>query len=150
VGDSKDLGNPRIMFSFPMSEIRYRVEIVFPSIFIGSQVSNLIGLLLFGLSSMFETLISFLSLTIGIRCLFANCSSIKFPWVPLLMSAWISMLFSPLNILVLTCIDFESLPGTLRILMDLTERRLEGLDVVTSLLTENPFGFLHCRIHIFL
>jgi hypothetical protein len=143
-------GNPRITSSFPMSEIRYRVEIVFPSIFVGSRVSNLIGPLLFGLSSTFETLISFLSLTIGIWCFFANSSSIKFPWAPLSMSALISTLFSPLIIRVLTCIDFESLPGTLRILMDLMERRLEGLDVVTSLLTKNPVGFLRRRIRILL
>jgi hypothetical protein len=34
--------------------------------------------------------------------------------------------------------------------MDLMERRLEGLDVVTSLLTKNPVGFLCRQIRILL
>ena len=34
--------------------------------------------------------------------------------------------------------DFESLSGTLQIVRALIESHLEGLDIVASLLTENP------------
>ena len=42
-------GSPRITSSFPKFKIKNRVEIVFPSVFVGSLVWNLIGPFLFGL-----------------------------------------------------------------------------------------------------
>jgi len=57
------------------------------------------------------------------------------------------MIFSPSIILVSTFIDFESLFGTLQILMALMESPLEGLVVVASLRTKNPGSLLRLTLH---
>ena len=95
---------------------------------------------------MFETGISFLSLISRSWCFFANCSSINAPWAPQSISALVLMIFFPSIILVSTFIDFESLFGTLSILIALMESPLEGLVVVASLHTKNP-GFLLQLVH---
>jgi len=95
-------GNLKITFSFPKWLIKNLVEIIFPSIFTGSQLGYLIGPFLFGVSSMFEIGISFFSLKSGSWCSFANCSSINAPWVPQSISTLVSMIFFPSKILVLT------------------------------------------------
>jgi len=120
---------------------------IFPLIFTGSQVNSLIGPFLFGVSSTFETGISFFSLKSGSWCFFANHSSINAPWVPQSISALVSMIFFPSIILVSTVIDFESLSGTPRILMALMEGPLEGLVVVASLHTKNPQVLLQLILH---
>jgi len=111
---------------------------MFPLIFTESWVYCLIGPFLFGVSSTFETGISFFSFTSGSQCFFANCSSIKAPLAPQSISTLVSMIFFPSIISVLTFIVFELLFGTLQIVRALMESSLEGLDVIASLLTEYP------------
>jgi len=139
-------GNPKITFSFPKWLIKNSVEMMFPLIFTGSQMRYLIGPFLFGVSSMFETGISFFSLKSRSWCSFVNCSSKNAPWVPQSISAFVSMIFFPSIILVSTVIDFESLSGTLQILRALMEGPQEGLDVVASLCTKNHWVLLQLTL----
>jgi len=141
-------GNLKITFSFPKWLIKNSVEITFPSIFTGSRVRYLIGPFLFGVSSTFETGISFFSLKSGSRCSFVNHSSINAPWVPQYISTLVSMIFFLSIILVSTVIDFESLSGTLRILRALMESPCEGLVIVASLHTKNPQVLLQLNLHL--
>jgi len=120
----------------------------FPLIFTGSLVRYLIGPFLFGVSSMFETGISFFSLKSGSWCSFVNHSSINTPWAPQSISPLVSTIFFPSKILVSTVIDFESLSGTLRILRALMESPHEGLIVIASLHTKNPQIFLQPYLHL--
>jgi len=120
----------------------------FPLIFTGSQVRYLIGPFLFGVSSTFETGISFFNFKSGSQCSFANRSSINAPWVPQSISTLVSMIFFPSRILVSTVIDFEFSSGTLRILRALMESPHEGLVIVASLHTKNPRIFLQLNLHL--
>ena len=106
-------GNPKITFSFPRWLIKNSVEIMFPSIFTGSQVMYLIGPFLFRVSSTFETGISFFSFRSRSWCSFVNRSSINAPWVPQSINTLVSTIFSPSKILVSTVIDLWFSSGTL-------------------------------------
>jgi len=67
-----------------------------------------------------------------------NCWFIKIPWVPLSISALVVTIFFPSTMCVLTCIDLGSLSDTILIFNAWMVRVLEDLDVMASLLPENP------------